>query len=141
MLCGFDLRFRGGLPAGGALRHAPGMHPMGGLYDCDDLKDAEPGALRPALEPARPAGPPRPRPRAEDQPDLAVEGRLPDLLAAAIRPACTRLTSQPVPATRKEAVPAQSEPVPPEHLGQHRRLPGTCEPDITVENRHHTISN
>ena len=27
----------------------------------------------PALEPARPAGPPRPRPRAEDQPHLALE--------------------------------------------------------------------
>src|SRR5438552_3902612 len=34
-----------------------------GLYDCDDLKDAEPGhAALPAAEPARPAGPPRPRP-------------------------------------------------------------------------------
>ena len=73
-----------------------------GLYDCGDLKDAEPDTLRrAAAEPARPARAPRPRPRAEDQPDLALEGRLPDLLAAAIRPASTRLTSHPRPATRK----------------------------------------
>ena len=72
-----------------------------GLYDCDDLKDAEPGTLRTAAEPARPAGPPRPRRGAEDQPDLALEGGVPGLLAAAVRPARTRLTSHPVPATRK----------------------------------------
>jgi hypothetical protein len=37
-------------------------------------------AALPAAKPARPAGPPRPRPHAEDQPDLALEGRLPGLL-------------------------------------------------------------
>ena len=58
-------------------------------------------AALPAAEPARPARPPRPRPHAEDQPDLALERRLPRLLAAAVRPARTRLTSHPVPATRK----------------------------------------
>ena len=57
---------------------------------------------------------------AEDQPDLALEGRLPGLLAAAVRPARTRLTSHPVPATRKEAAPARSEPVPPR---AHRAAP------------------
>jgi hypothetical protein len=31
--------------------------------------------------------------------------------------------------------------VPPEQIGQHRHSPGTYEPDITVENRHNTISN
>ena len=66
-----------------------------------------------AVEPARRAVPPRPRPRSEDQPHLALEGRLPGLLAAAVRPARTGLTSHPLPATGKEAVPAQSEPVPP----------------------------
>jgi hypothetical protein len=48
---------------------------------------------------------------------------MPDLLAAAIRPAGTRLTSNPVPATRKGAAPARSEPVPPEHIGQPPRKP------------------
>jgi hypothetical protein len=43
-----------------------------GLYDQQDLKDAEPGTLRPAAEPARPARPPRPAARAEDQPHLAT---------------------------------------------------------------------
>ena len=63
-------------------------------------------------EPARPAGSPRPRPHAEDQPDLALEGGIPGLLAAAVGPARTHLTSNPVPATRKGAAPARSEPVP-----------------------------
>jgi hypothetical protein len=72
-----------------------------GLYDCDDLKDAEPGTLRYRLWalPARPPGPPRPATRPQDQPHL--ERCLPGLLAAAMRPAATRLTSHPVPATRK----------------------------------------
>jgi hypothetical protein len=64
--------------------------------------------LLPAAEPARPARPPRPRPRAEDQPDLALEGGVPSLLAAAVRPARTRLTSHPVPAPGKGGRPAQS---------------------------------
>ena len=82
-------------------------------------------AALPGAEPARPAGPPRPRPGAEDQPDLALERRLPDLLAAAMRPARTRLTSHPRPRDpERRPVPAQSEPVPPEHIGQHRHPPG-----------------
>ena len=98
-----------------------------GLYDCDDLKDAEPDTLRrSALEPARPAGPPCPRPRAEDQPDLALEGGVPGLLAAAVRPARTRLTRYDVPATRK---------------GDRPGAVGAGEPDTTAENRHKTISN
>jgi hypothetical protein len=60
----------------------------------------------------RPARPPRPRPRAEDQPDLALGGGVPSLLAGAVRPARTRLTSHPVPAPGKGGRPAQSEPVP-----------------------------
>jgi hypothetical protein len=50
---------------------------------------------------ARPAGPPRPAARPQAQPDLALEGGIPGLLAAAVLPASTRLTSHPVPATRK----------------------------------------
>ena len=72
----------------------------------------------PAAEPACPPGPPRPCPRAEDQPHLALEGRLPGLLAPDVRPARLSLTSPPVPATRKGAAPAQSEPVPPSTSGR-----------------------
>jgi hypothetical protein len=41
----------------------------------------------------RPARPARPRARPEDQPGLALERRVPHLLAAAMRPASTRMTS------------------------------------------------
>ena len=75
-------------------------------------------AALPAAQPARPAGPPRPRPRAEDQPHLALETGIPRLLAAAMRPARTRLTRPPPsPRPGKEADPAQSEPVPPSTSG------------------------
>ncbi len=77
-------------------------------------------AALPVVGTTRQTGPSRPRPRAEDQPDLALERRLPDLLAAAIHPAGTHLTSHPVPATGKGATPAQSEPVPPR---AHRTSP------------------
>jgi hypothetical protein len=46
------------------------------------------------------------------KPDLALDAGVPAVLAAAVRPACTRLT----PATRAltwEDIPARSEPVPP----------------------------
>ena len=85
-------------------------------------------AALPAAQPARPAGPPRPRPGAEDQPDLALERRLRDLLAAAVRPASTRLTSHPVPATRKGARPgAVGTGAAPSTSGQHptRREPAS----------------
>ncbi len=55
--------------------------------------------------------PPRPRARPEDQPGLAPEGRLPHLLAAALRSASTGLTSTSTPAARKEARPTRSESV------------------------------
>ncbi len=109
-----------------------------GLYDQDDLKDAEPGTLRPAAEPARPAGPPRPRPRAEDQPHLALEGRLPGLLAAAVRPARTRLTKPPRPRDPERRPPGAVG------AGAVPSTPGstaTRQPATTAENRHNTISN
>jgi hypothetical protein len=64
-----------------------------GLYDQDDLKDAEPDTLLPALAPARPADPARPQTHAEDQRDLALEGGIHHLLATAVRPARIDLTS------------------------------------------------
>src|SRR5208337_4416633 len=78
----------------------------------------------------------------EDQPHLALEGGIPGLLGAAVRPARTRLTSHPVPATRKGGSPARSEPgARPEHIGRHRHPPEIREPDKTAENWHNTISN
>ena len=113
-----------------------------GLYDGDDLKDAAGHAALPAAEPARPGRPPRPRPGAEDQPDLALERRLPGLLDAAVRPARTRLNSHPVPATRKGGRARRSRSrYRPGHTGQHRHPPGTSQPDKTAENRLNTISN
>ncbi|HET9970110.1 MAG TPA: hypothetical protein VFQ68_17895 [Streptosporangiaceae bacterium] len=50
---------------------------------------------------SRPARPARPRTDPEDQPGLALEGCVPYLLAAALRPASTRLTSTISPSDRK----------------------------------------
>ena len=47
----------------------------------------------PDLAHPRPPRPPRPRAHPQDQPGLALEGSVPHLLAAALRPASTRLTS------------------------------------------------
>jgi catechol 2,3-dioxygenase-like lactoylglutathione lyase family enzyme len=55
-----------------------------------------------------------------------------------MRPARTRLTSHPVPATRKGGRPAQSEPMPPR---AHRAAPPPRQPATTTENRRNTISN
>ena len=56
----------------------------------------------PRLAHSRPPGPSRPRTRPEDQPQLAVEGRVPRLLAAALRPASTHMTSASGSHDRKE---------------------------------------
>ena len=110
-----------------------------GLYDQRRPQRRRAGhAALPVAEPARPAGPPRPRPRAEDQPDLALEGGVPGLLAAAVRPARTRLTSHPVPATRKGGRPgAVGAGAAPSTSGST----ATRQPATTAENRHNTISN
>src|SRR5260370_35357983 len=64
----------------------------------------------PLVAHSRPARPPCPPPDPENQPGLAVEERVPHLLAAHLRPARARLTSTSHPPTRKEAIPARSEP-------------------------------
>ena len=72
-----------------------------GLYDCDDLKNAEPGTLRyrlPSL-PARLVRHARARVLKISR-TWPLEGGVPRRPAAAMRPARTRLTSHPVPATR-----------------------------------------
>ena len=96
------------------------------------------GLRLPAAEPARPTGPPRPRPRAEDQPHLALEGRLPGLLATAVRPARTRMT--------RPTRPHNPERRPPGAVGAGA-IPSTSgstatrQPATTAETRHNTISN
>src|SRR6266567_1580465 len=108
---------------GGELRLGAGRQPR-----------RRPGRLVPAARPACPAGPPRPRPGAEDQPHLALEGGIPDPLAEAMRPARARLTSHLVPATRKGDRPgAVGAGASPEHIGQYRHPPGTPEPDTPAK--------
>jgi hypothetical protein len=113
-----------------------------GLYDCEDLNDAEPDTLRYRLLslPAR-AGPPRPRPRAEDQPHLALERRLPDLLAPAVRPARTRLTSHPRPRDPEGGRRRSRSRCRPGHTGPVRHPLRTSEPDTTAENPRNTTGN
>ena len=76
-----------------------------GLRDDPDLQDADPETLRPDLAHPCPPGPPRPPAQPENQPGLTLEGHIPRLLAAALRPASTRLTSTSIPATGKEPQP------------------------------------
>ena len=65
-----------------------------GFHDDADLREADPDTLRYRIWhiPARLARHARAA-HPEDQPGLALEGRVPHLLAAALRPARTRLTS------------------------------------------------
>ena len=111
-----------------------------GLYECDDLKDAEPDTLRYRLLslPARLVRHARARTLKISRTWPWKEPFLACSLAAAVRPACTRLTSHPVPATGKEAAPARSEPVP---SRAHRDGTATRQPATTAENRHNTVSN
>jgi len=80
------------------------------LGHCDDpdLRDAGPDTLRyRILAHPRPARPPRPRAHPQDQPRLALEGRVPHLLAAAVRAARTRMTSTNRPVNAKGGRPAR----------------------------------
>ena len=84
-----------------------------GRHDDEDLREADPDTLRYRIWhiPARLAHHARQRDPG-DQPGLALEGGLPHLLAAALRPASTRLTSTNHPScTRRRTTPARSEPV------------------------------
>jgi Transposase DDE domain group 1 len=73
-------------------------------------------AALPDLAPPRPPGPSRPPAHPQDQPRLALEGGLPHLLAAAVRPACTRLTTTNRPSCTKGGAPRR---------GRSRCDPGT----------------
>ncbi len=83
-----------------------------GCHGDPDLRDAAPDTLRYRIWhiPARLTRHARER-VLRISPELAMEGRVPHLLAAAVRPAGTRLTSTSHPATREEDDPARSEPV------------------------------
>jgi hypothetical protein len=95
----------------------------------------------PAAEPARPASPPRPRPRAEDQPDLALERGVPGLLAAAVRPARTRLTSHPCPYDPEGGLPGAVGAGAPEHIGPSAIRREHLNQIPPPKNRPNTISN
>jgi len=83
----------------------------------------------PRLAHPRPPGPARPRTDPEDQPGLALEGRIPHLLAAALHPAGTRMTSTNHPATPKET---QSGAV---GAGAHPGTPGSTAQPSPEANR------
>ncbi len=105
-----------------------------GLHDDADLREADPDTLRYRIWhiPARLARHARAA-HPEDQPRLALEGRVPHLLAAALRPASTRLTSTNHPSDTKGGTsPARSEPV-------RTRAPRAPPRDRRrTANRHHT---
>ena len=65
----------------------------------------------------------RPRARPEGQPGLALDGRVPHLLAAALRPGSTCLTSTISPNDTKEAQPGAVARAHPGTLGTTARQP------------------
>ena len=94
-----------------------------GCCDHEELREASPDTLRYRIWhiPARLA---RPRPAAnpEDQPELAMEGGIPRLLATALRPARARLTSTNQPSdTRGGTVRPDRSRCSPGHTGQPAR--------------------
>ncbi len=113
-----------------------------GLYDCDDLKDAEPGTLRYRLWalPARLVRHARAR-------VLKISRTWP--WKQAFLACWQRLCACPHPPDQppRPYDPERSPPrrgrsrCPPEHIGQRHHPPGTWEPGTTAENRHNTISN
>ena len=79
---------------GGSLSHWDAWTRLLSFCDDADLRDADPDTLRYRVwHIPRPARPARTRAHPQDQPQLALEGGVPHLLAAAVRPARTRLTS------------------------------------------------
>jgi hypothetical protein len=101
---------RGSVIAANIAAHLTAWTRLLGL--CDDSTCGKPtrNAPLPDLAHPRPAGPPRPRTRPDDQPGLALEGRVPHLLAAALRPASTRLTSTISPSDTDRAGAARRPP-------------------------------
>jgi len=108
------------------------------LGHCDDpgLRDADPDTLRPpGLAHPREARPPRPPADPRHQPRLAVEGSIPRLLAAALRPAGTRLTSTNHPANAKGGLPRRGRSrCAPGHAGRPAHHPARGETDRRPKN-------
>ena len=106
-----------------------------GFHDAPDLKDAEPDTLRyRGLAPPCPPRASRPAAGPEDKPGLALERRVPHLLAAAVCPASTRLTSinylGDTKGAASGAVGASAHPGTP---GKHGLRPHQQRTDITPE--------
>ena len=115
------------------------------LGHCDDagLRDADPDTLRYRAWhiPARLARHARQRTLAIS-PDWPWADAFLDLLAQALRPARTRLTSTNHPSQReRRTTPAQSEPVRTRAHREHRAPPTQRETDIRLKNGTSTISN
>ena len=89
----------------------------------------------PDLAPARQAGPPRPPANPRHQRRLALEGCLPRLLAAAPRPASTRLTRTNSPTGRKEAPRRGRSRCAPGHTGCSTHHPPRGQTDMKSKNR------
>ena len=109
-----------------------------GLYDDEDLRDADPDTLRYRIWhiPARLARHARQR-ILKISPGLALEGRVPHLLAAALRPARTRLTSTNHPSNTKGGPPRRGRSrCAPGHPGHHRTTSPGNQTDIRPENGH-----
>jgi hypothetical protein len=107
------------------------------LGHCDDPGPAgsQPGhAPLPDLAHPRPPRQPRPPADPEDQPGLALEGGIPRLLAAALRPASTRLTSADHPGnTRGGTTRRGRSRCVPGHAGHHHATDTTSQPGTTPE--------
>jgi hypothetical protein len=102
-----------------------------GHRDDEELRDADPGhAPLPDLAPARQARPPRPAANPRHQPRLAMEGSLPHLLAAALRPASTHMTSTNRPANQEGGPPGAVG------AGAHPGVPGSSPPPAPKRNGH-----
>ena len=108
-----------------------------GLHDQEDLRDAEPDTLRYRIWhlPARLVRHARKR-ILKISPDWPWKDAFLDLLAPALRPARTRLTSTQLPTTRKESRPgAVGAGADPGHPGQHPRHQPESETDMKLKNR------
>jgi hypothetical protein len=84
-----------------------------------------------------PPRPPRPQTHPQDQPGLAVEGRVPDLLAAALPPARTQLTRINHPSSTEGGPTRRGRSrCAPGHTGQPRPPPRRSQTDMKIKNRH-----
>jgi hypothetical protein len=106
------------------------------LGHCDDpsLREAGPHTLRPGSGTSPPTRPPRPPADPEDQPGLALNGRVPRLLATALRLATHPPDQHEPPQRRKGAHPRRGRSrCAPGHTGHHRATATTSQTDTALE--------